>query len=358
MKAVEVVSLMKRFGGFLAVDDVSFSVADGELLTLLGPSGCGKSTTLRCIAGLERPEGGKILIGGKLMSLAEERVYIPPEHRRLGMVFQSYAVWPHMTCFENVAFPLRLRKLNRSEIQRRVHHVLEMVQLTGLEDRYPSQLSGGQQQRVAFARSLVYDPQVLLLDEPLSNLDAKLRDQMRAEISSLQKRLNITFIYVTHDQTEALALSNRIAVMNAGRIIQIGTPHEIYLHPMSRFVADFVGATNLIPGEVVSAKPGQVVVRTPSGLVVTVQEANRSSGQVLVAVRPERLRLSREPDTSGPNIWAATIKERTFLGNTNDYAVVIEGLTLRILTPEWFDVKERVFASALPSDCLIVNDSI
>src|SRR5436853_217312 len=229
-----------------AAQNVSFEVPEGKLFTLLGPSGCGKTTTLRSIAGLERPVSGEIEVAGRVVYSSNQRIFVAPNKRNFGMVFQSYAIWPHMNVFQNVAFPLDVRKLPRKEIQERVTRVLAAVQLGHLVDREATKLSGGQQQRLALARALVMEPQLLLLDEPLSNLDAKLREKMRFELKRLQRELGLTTVYVTHDQSEALAMSNEIAVMNEGRIVQIGSPRDIYERPNSRFVADFVGTTNFI----------------------------------------------------------------------------------------------------------------
>src|SRR5258708_36274304 len=229
-----------------AAQDVSFEVPEGKLFTLLGPSGCGKTTTLRSIAGLERPTSGEIEVGGRVVYSSARNIFVAPNRRNFGMVFQSYAIWPHMNVFQNVAFPLEVRKLKKKEIRERVMRVLTAVQLDHLVDREATKLSGGQQQRLALARALVMDPQLLLLDEPLSNLDAKLRDAMRTELKRLQRELNLTTVYVTHDQTEALALSHEIAVMSDGFIKQVGTPRQIYETPNSQFVADFVRTTNFI----------------------------------------------------------------------------------------------------------------
>jgi iron(III) transport system ATP-binding protein len=234
-----------------AVDGVSISIASGSILTLLGPSGCGKTTTLRCLAGLERPDAGRIVIGDTTVFDSAKGIFVPPSDRGIGMVFQSYAIWPHMSVFENVAFPLRVarnRKYSAAEIKDKVARALEMVRLGGFERRSATQLSGGQQQRLALARGLVHEPKILLLDEPLSNLDAKLREQMRFELKRLQRSLRVTTVYVTHDQAEALALSDEIAVFNQGRIVQRGNPHDIYSHPTSRFVADFIGSANFLTG--------------------------------------------------------------------------------------------------------------
>ena len=248
MPSLTIENLSKHFDEVRAVDDLDLEVEDGEMLTLLGPSGCGKTTTLRCIAGLERPTAGRIILGEGVVTDIDGGVFVLPEKREMGMVFQSYAVWPHMTLFENVAYPLRARGMSRGDISGKVMNTLKLVQLDGLEHRYSTQISGGQQQRVALARSLVSEPSLLLFDEPLSNLDANLRVQMRLEIRELQERLNFTAVYVTHDQTEAMALSDRIAIMDHGVMQQIADPREIYNRPQNRFVASFMGTTKPFRG--------------------------------------------------------------------------------------------------------------
>ncbi len=312
---LEVRALVKRYSDTVVVGPVSFGAAEGEFLSLLGPSGCGKTTTLRCIAGFETATTGDVLIDGRSI------LGLPPNHRDVGLVFQSYALFPHLTVFENVAFGLRLRRRPAPEIGSRVADALRLVDLGGLEARYPSQLSGGQQQRVALARCLALEPRLLLLDEPLSNLDLKLRIQMRAEIRKLQRRLGKTAIYVTHDQGEALALSDRIVVMSAGRIEQIGTPREVYEMPRTRFVADFIGASNLLAGVV--EQPGAMV--RVAGAHLTSSDSV-TAGPVTVLIRPERIRLVA-PDTApaGGNLLGARVAELVYLGEDLQVTLEVDG---------------------------------
>ena len=273
---LEVRNLVKIFGKMTAVDNVSFKVEQGEVVTLLGPSGCGKTTTLRMVAGFEKPNAGEVEIAGRVVVATHRRINVPPEKRDIGMVFQSYAIWPHMTVFENVAFPLNVRRANRQEIKRRVEETLELVGLANFSDRPAILLSGGQQQRVSLARALVYSPSILLLDEPLSNLDAKLREQMRIEIKRLQQQLGFTVLFVTHDQIEAMSLSTRLALMNQGRIEQIGAPQDVYEHPQTPFVEDFLGRILRFRGKIIEKRHGfdiiefdglkNVQVRIPNAL--------------------------------------------------------------------------------------------
>jgi ABC-type Fe3+/spermidine/putrescine transport system ATPase subunit len=279
--------VVKRFKILPALAGVSLVIEDGEFFTLLGPSGCGKTTTLRIIAGFYDPDEGTVFFDDVPQN------GVPPAQRGVGIVFQNYALWPHMTVLGNVAYGLKLQRVAEAEVSRRVAAALEQVGLSGLERRTPGQLSGGQQQRVAVARALVLNPRVLLLDEPLSNLDAKVRARLRSEIRRLQQDLRITTVYVTHDQEEAMVLSDRIAVMDAGRILQIGTPVELYERPASLFVADFIGSSNLLPGDVVESRDGLVAVRTPAGVVhATAVGALEPGTPVMVAVRPENVRLA------------------------------------------------------------------
>jgi iron(III) transport system ATP-binding protein len=312
-----------------AIDGVSLTVNPGKLLTLLGPSGCGKTTTLRCLAGLERPDRGRIVIDNRVVFDSEQGIFVPPSERALGMVFQSYAIWPHMTVFENVAFPLRVardRKYSAAEIKQEVGRVLEMVRLGGYENRASTQLSGGQQQRLAFARGLVRKPTLLLLDEPLSNLDAKLREQMRVELKRLQRTLGVTTVYVTHDQSEALALSDEIAVFNAGRIVQRGSPQEIYRRPGSQYVADFVGSANFLHGTVAGRVGDMATVDTPHGTIrCTFAEAVQPGQNVVVTARPEDLIISDKHPGDALNVLAGKIAHRVFLGEVTDYFVDLGG---------------------------------
>jgi iron(III) transport system ATP-binding protein len=312
-----------------AAQDVTFSVDEGRLFTLLGPSGCGKTTTLRSIAGLERPRAGEITVGGTVVYSSAKGIFVAPNRRGFGMVFQSYAIWPHMNVFQNVAFPLEVgdRRFSRADVKKRVTRVLSAVQLDQLADRQATKLSGGQQQRLALARALVMEPPLLLLDEPLSNLDAKLRERMRFELKRLQRELRITTVYVTHDQSEALALSHQIAVMHDGRIQQIGSPREIYEQPGSQFVADFVGNTNFIEGQVAGASPGEApgdiryLIRTELGeIAVTSGLALRVDDRVSLSVRPEDVELS-EVRPVGENVWEGRVDQKVFLGEAVDFQV-------------------------------------
>jgi ABC-type Fe3+/spermidine/putrescine transport system ATPase subunit len=319
---VAIAGVTKRFGAVTAVDGVDLTVADGELFTLLGPSGCGKTTLLRLLAGFYQPDAGTIRFGDRVVNGR------PPYERGIGMVFQNYALWPHMTVAENITYGLRLRKLPAEAVRARLAEGLRQVNLVGLEARYPGQLSGGQQQRVALARALVLNPDLLLLDEPLSNLDAKIRIQVRAEIRRLQRELSITTVYVTHDQEEALSLSDRVAVMRDGHVLQVGPPRELYERPRTRFVADFVGTNNLVPGEVQEAgEGGDLLVRTPLGPLRAVA-SGPVSGRCVLAVRPENVALDPAPGEG--NRVPGRVSLVSYLGNTLRYDVQTEpGLVLR-----------------------------
>src|SRR5712671_2916142 len=316
-----------------AANDVGFEVPPGRLFTLLGPSGCGKTTTLRSIAGLERPRLGEISVGGDLVYSADKNIFIPPNQRGLGMVFQSYAIWPHMTVFENAAFPLRVgrKRFSRRELDERVMRVLKTVDLEEMAQREATKLSGGQQQRLALARALVMEPRILLLDEPLSNLDAKLRERMRFELKRLQRELGITTVYVTHDQTEALALSHEVAVMNEGRIVQIGSPRAIYERASNRFVAEFIGSSNFIEAAVLGAgsRPGLWRVRTSFGDLSAESETPLQPGStVTLSVRPENVELSESDMGGAANRFTGTVSSKVFQGDFADFQIRVGGVTL------------------------------
>jgi putative spermidine/putrescine transport system ATP-binding protein len=318
MSVIALRGLTKRFGSVVAVDDLSLEIADGELLALLGPSGCGKTTTLRSVAGFELPDAGQIHFGDRHVT------DLLPEQRNIGMVFQNYALFPHMTVQDNVAFGLQMRKMAAGEAAQRVAAVLAKVQLTGLEGRYPRQLSGGQQQRAALARALVIAPDVLLLDEPLANLDAKLREEMRFYVRSLQQDIGITAIYVTHDQAEAMVIADRIAVMFGGRLHQLARPTEVYNHPATAMVAEFIGLTNFIEGKVAAADGGFITLETALGPLRCRGEASAGRATRLLAVRPEALQLSAEArGEAGLNRLRGVVRARAFLGNLMDYRVEI-----------------------------------
>ncbi len=310
MVSIRTEGVVKKFGYVVALDHVTLSVRHGEFFTLLGPSGCGKTTFLRVVAGFELVDSGRIFFDSQDVTM------LPPYKRNTGMVFQNYALWPHMTVFDNIAYGLKVRKLSKKEIEKRVRGVLKLVRLEGLESRKPHQLSGGQQQRVALARALVINPRVLLLDEPLSNLDAKLRLEMRAEIKKLQKTLGITTVYVTHDQEEAMSISDRIAVMNSGRIEQVGTPAEVYFRPRNYFVADFIGQGTFLEGVVAEEKDGFLKVEAEEGLVLLATPSDptnppKPGDKVIVAIRPESFKL-----TAGPNGMKLKVYDIHFLGKS------------------------------------------
>ena len=318
---ISVKNLTKRFGALAVVSDVNLAIEEGELFTLLGPSGCGKTTLLRLIAGFYAPDEGDVFFNDRRVN------DVPPHERRIGMVFQNYALWPHMTVWNNVAYGLKLRKVAQTEISKRVQGVLSKVKLGSYEQRYPGQLSGGQQQRVALARALVLNPDILLLDEPLSNLDAKIRIQVRAEIRKLQKELGITTIYVTHDQEEALTLSDRIAVFNQGKVFQMGPPKMLYERPTSRFVADFIGINNLLDGTVRRVEIGaeRVHVNTTLGEIVGLRDPRLKAGDAcVICVRPENAHVSPQPG-SEMNVIKGQVTFAAYLGNTLRYDVDLGG---------------------------------
>ncbi|HWX50591.1 MAG TPA: ABC transporter ATP-binding protein [Roseomonas sp.] len=371
---IEVEDLEIHYGPVAAVGPVSFSVQPGQQLTLLGPSGCGKTTTLRAIAGLERPSSGAIRIGGETMYSSARGINLPAERRGLSMVFQSYAIWPHMTVYDNVAYGLRVRRKSRAEVEEKVRRALDLVQMGQYADRHASQLSGGQQQRVALARACAFSPSVLLFDEPLSNLDAKLRGDMRIELRELQHRLGVTSLYVTHDLEEALAMSDRIVVMRAGKIEQIGPPDEIYNYPRTAFVADFVGSSNLIRGRLRPdlARDGLIALESEGGHIVHGVAHGRPAGaEPVLSVRTVHLRLvTGRPDGGGANgaangaageepvnVWPVTVRRSVFLGDLTELHVAWGGRELVVRCSGRADVGEGqpAFLSADPRHCVLLE---
>ncbi|MBV8600304.1 MAG: ABC transporter ATP-binding protein [Candidatus Eremiobacteraeota bacterium] len=330
MAQIAISNLKKHYAGVYAVDGVELTVQNGEVLALLGPSGCGKTTTLSLLAGFAKPDEGEIRVGERVLSSPSG--IVPPEDRHMSLIFQSYAVWPHMTVFENVAYGLGVRKVARSEVAERVERVLDSVHMKHLAQRYPSELSGGQQQRVALARALVVEPDILLLDEPLSNLDANLREQMRFEIRRLHDTTGITMVYVTHDQAEAMVTADRIAIMNLGKVEQVGTPHEIYELPQTAFSASFIGRMNVLAGTLVdecAVQCGPVTVRAASSV-----ELVRGS-KAVVCIRPQHVVVGSANGSgpSGTNALSGTIARQTYLGEIRDYLIEIPGgLQLRAVT--------------------------
>jgi iron(III) transport system ATP-binding protein len=359
MSFIEIQNLFKRYKKVVAIDHIQLDVKEGEMLTLLGPSGCGKTTTLRCIAGLETPEGGDIVIDGKPML---SRGFVPSSKRGIGMVFQNYAVWPHMKVINNIIYGLKIKKVTKPEIKQRAEQVLALVGLDGLEDRYPAQLSGGQQQRVALARALVGNPKVLLLDEPLSNLDAKLREELRFEIKSLVRRMGITSVYVTHDQAEAMVISDRIAVMDAGNVVQLGTAQEIYKKPANRFVADFIGTMNFIPGKIIEASPNKdrVHVRTEfcdDLLCSWSGEAEMPAGETVYAsIRPEDVEVYTQPPQQAQNLFKSTIVHKAYLGNFMNFFMRINDTMIRVQVPHHLPQEEgqELYLYINPEKCMLL----
>jgi iron(III) transport system ATP-binding protein len=324
----------RRFGAVKAVDSVDLAVEHGEFVTLLGPSGCGKTTTLRMVAGLERNDAGTIVIGGRTVSDAAADLFVPPDQRKLGMVFQSYAIWPHMTVFDNVAYPLSVRRAPKAETRTRVMAALKLVEMEAYADRPAPALSGGQQQRVAIARALVFEPEVLLLDEPLSNLDARLRAQMGDEFRALQRRLKITTLYVTHDQEEAMALSDRVVVMDKGRALQVGAPETVYRRPASRTVAAFFGTPNFIEAKVTACRPmGDDHVLTIEGAGATGEcraaRAHAPGDTVQVMIRPEDVALGG----TGQLSWQGTVVDGVFRGPRRTLTVEAQGRRFTVECP-------------------------
>ena len=356
MATVELGAVSKTFGSHRAVSGLTLAVESGECLALLGPSGCGKTTTLNMIAGFIDPDAGEVRIAGRRMA------GVPPYRRDTGMVFQHYALFPHLTVFDNLAFGLTMRKTPRAEIGDRVRQALDLVRLEGLERRYPRELSGGQQQRVALARALVIRPAVLLLDEPLSNLDAKLRQEMRLEIAEIQKRLRITTVFVTHDQEEALVIADRIAVMRDGVVDQVDAPAAIYARPRTPFVARFIGDANFLPGRVSSVDARGVTVETDAGptVVATAETPRQAADRVVVMVRPEKIRLARAP-ADGDNILVGELRAIAFTGAVTSYQLVVGSTTLTAALHDTAHLAgvvpgDKVYAEWRASDGLVLDD--
>ena len=351
MTAVKLDNVTKRFGETVALDHITLDIAAGELFFLLGPSGCGKSTLLRLIAGLHEPTSGRLLFNGN------DVTRLGTEKRNAVMCFQSYALWPHMSVRENVRFGLDVRGVSSSEQARRIDEVLQLVQMDRYADRKPNQLSGGQQQRVALARALAVNPACLLLDEPLSNLDAKLRHEMRSEIRRICKTAGFTTIYVTHDQKEALSVADRIAVLKDGKLMQIGSPGELYHRPNSSFVADFIGQTNLLRGKVRARENGGVSLSTPLG-TLRAAEAPTSATDVTISIRPEQMRVVREDrPRAGWNLLKGKPLETTFLGEASEHVLQVEQAQVKVISaPPLFDVPEQLAVEFDPRDVVVLAE--
>ena len=350
--------LGRRFGDVTAVSDLNLTVEDGEFLSLLGPSGCGKTTTLRLLAGFLTPDSGRIIVGDRVLSTTG--YVVPPERRGMAMIFQSYAVWPHKTVHDNVAFGLKLRKVPQALIRERVRHMLDLVRLGDLAARYPGELSGGQQQRVALARALVVEPEILLLDEPLSNLDASLREEMRFEIRRIHEEMRITSVYVTHDQSEAMVTSDRVAIMHRGRLEQVGSPEEVYERPCTQFVASFIGRTNCLPAVVVdrqSVRSGSITLSIGTNGAVMPPP----NSPVVVSIRPQEIAIGSQHQNSGArshNVLTGRIVRHVYLGEARDYLVGVADtdLTLRVITSpkQLFRPGERVCLTIAADACRVI----
>jgi iron(III) transport system ATP-binding protein len=357
MAKLEIDDVVMNFGDVVAVDHVSLLVEEGETVVLLGPSGCGKTTLLRMIAGFNRPKAGAIRIAGK--TVASPSVMVPPEKRSLSMVFQSYAVWPHKTVFENLAYGLRLRRLDKATIDAKVKDALATVRMEAYGARYPGELSGGQQQRVALARALVLEPEILLFDEPLSNLDATLREHMRFEIKALLAKLKITCIYVTHDQNEAMVIADRVAVMNRGRVEQLGTPEDVYYRSKTDFVAQFIGLANVLDAEIVGPAEADLLkvrVAHVGDLVARTQAQRNGSSAARLFVRPEHIELTTAPKP-GMNTLKGRVTRRSFVGAQTDYVIDVNGVALRVISRSkdaGYQLSQDVLISFAPADCLVL----
>lgn len=357
MAFLEIRNLVKKYENFVAVSDVDITIEAGSVCTLLGPSGCGKTTTLRCVAGLEDADAGSITLDGKRLTAPAEGVFTPAERRGLGMVFQSYALWPHKSVYDNLALGLRIAGKPRGEIDDKVAEVLEIVGMAGAGKRFPTQMSGGQQQRVAVARALALEPKCLLFDEPLSNLDVLLRDRMRFEIRELLLKQKITAVYVTHDQTEAMVISDQICVMNQGRVIDQGTPRELYDRPSSRFVAEFFGRTNLLPLDRAASDPARNLVAASGGVMLPSRDAARlpeMSGDVSIAMRPEAIRIV-EPGTEAS--FEGKVLSCAHLGPNTDVELELAGHRLTALVAGRFKIEPgaRVGLSIDADDVMLLN---
>jgi iron(III) transport system ATP-binding protein len=361
MATVDLRALTKKFAEMAAVEDLDLEIGDGEFVSLLGPSGCGKTTTLRLLAGFLQPDAGEIRVDGQVIS--SPALLVPPERRNMSMIFQSYAVWPHMTVTQNVAYGLKFKKLSKHEVDAKVTKLLSVVHLAELKDRYSAELSGGQQQRVALARALVVEPQILLMDEPLSNLDANLREEMRFEIRRLHEEFKITTVYVTHDQAEAMATSDRIAVLDHGRLVQFGRPAEIFDQPKTRFVAEFVGKANILTGSMA----GDGVMLLGDGVKIRVSRASAAppSGRASICLRPHNVMLvtdqaaARDLVDQGYNLFSGTIGRSIYFGDAVDYVVELaSGGSLRVVAPasQKFAPNQSIIAAAHADHCVVVRD--
>jgi len=361
MAIVSIRGLNKRFAETAAVDHFDLDIGDGEFVSLLGPSGCGKTTTLRLLAGFLQPDGGEIRVGDEVVSSPSRLV--PPERRNMSMIFQSYAVWPHMTVAQNVAYGLKFKKLAKQQSEEKVSKLLALVRLADLKERYPGELSGGQQQRVALARALVVEPQILLMDEPLSNLDANLREEMRFEIRRLHEEFKITTVYVTHDQAEAMATSDRIAVLDRGRLVQVGPPAEIFDRPKTRFVAEFVGKANILRGRL----DGEGRWAVCNGMKIRLADAATiaPSGDVSLCLRPHHIKLIAGDDAArrlreqGYNLFSGIIRRAIYFGDAVDYTIELGAQEhLRVIAPpsERFGLGQSICAAAHPEHCVVVRE--
>lgn len=347
MVNVRLVNIVKRFGRYEALKGISLNIPDKDFFFILGPSGCGKTTMLRVIAGLYEPDEGEVYFEDKLMNK------VPPYKRNIGMVFQNYALWPHMTVYDNIAYGLKARDVPKKEIDKKVKWALKLVRLEGMEKKYPNQLSGGQQQRVALARALVIEPDVLLLDEPLSNLDAKLRARMRSELRFLQKDLGITTIYVTHDQAEALSMADNIAVMNIGYVEQVGSPKEIYLRPKTKFVADFIGEINILEGNIIERSNEHLIIDTPIGRLKSLTVGEVQDKNVIVGFRPERIRIVKDSDIK------MKVKGIMFYGFFEEVILSYDGTEIKVIQKgeeRWFEINDTVGIQIDPDDVVILRD--